>query len=59
MARLCAQLSRFIMSDEDDVDLSEEQCLRARERGLQAYLNVLLGVRPALVRWPQLRLTIN
>ena len=38
------QLSRFIMSDEDDVDVSEEQFLRARERGLQAYINQLIAI---------------
>ena len=32
------------MSDEDDVDVSEEQFLRARERGLQAYINQLIAI---------------
>ena len=30
-------MSRFVLSDEDDAELSEEEFLRARLRGLQAY----------------------
>ncbi len=37
-------MSRFVLSDEDDVELSEEEFLRARLRGLQAYLNRLLSI---------------
>jgi hypothetical protein len=37
-------MSRFVLSDEDDVELSEEDFLRARLRGLQAYLNRLLTI---------------
>lgn len=37
-------IARFVLSDEDEVDLSEEQFLRARMRGLQAYLNRLLTI---------------
>ena len=33
-----------MLSDEDDVELSEEEFLRARLRGLQAYLNRLLSI---------------
>ncbi len=37
-------MSRFVLSDDDDVELSEEEFLRARLRGLQAYLNRLLSI---------------
>jgi hypothetical protein len=37
-------IARFVISDEEDVNLSEQQFLRARMRGLQAYLNRLLTI---------------